>query len=40
MPKFLYIKTDTEMIIAYGKPDAKFNNGIQYQGFFSDFIEW
>lgn len=39
IPKFLYIKTDTEMIMAYGKPEAKFNSGIQYQGDFSEFIK-
>ena len=37
-PRFLYIKTETEMMMTYGKPEAKFNKGIQYQGLLSVFI--
>ena len=32
IPRFLYIITETEIMIAYGKPEAKFKTGIQYQG--------
>lgn len=38
IPRFLYINTETEMMMTYGKPEAKFNNGIQYQGLLSVFI--
>ena len=38
IPRFLYIKTETEMMITYGKPEAKFNKGIQNQGLLSVFI--
>ena len=39
MPKFLYINTETDIMITYGKPEAKFKTGIQYQGLLSVFIE-
>ena len=31
--------TDTEIIMAYGKPEAKFKTGIQYQGLLSVFMK-
>ena len=39
IPRFLYINTETDIIITYGKPEAKFKTGIQYQGLLSVFIE-